>query len=75
MENLPMSPNVPLPPFTNVVLNFTICTCGHRDVHDKGLCAIFPLGNFEREDLVLYEASLVVPLKSCDFSVFNSQCA
>lgn len=72
LPSLPFSPLGPLPPFTSVVLNFTVCTLAHRDHHDKGLCVVFVLGTFSGCALVLYEPGLVIPMNSGDFCVFNS---
>ena len=72
VTSMPFQSAGPVPPFTNVVMNFTVCTAAHRDKHDKGLCGIFVLGCFKGGELALYEPGLVIPLQSGDFVVFDS---
>lgn len=59
-------------PFAGLVVNINCITGGHRDVKDKFVCAIIPIGDFEGGDLCLYEQGLVIPLRTGDLVVFRS---
>lgn len=69
---LPANANAPAYPFGGLVINFNVCTDGHRDVMDDRLCVVIPLGDFEGGELVIYEASLVFDARPGEAIIFRS---
>ena len=59
-------------PFLSLVVNLNVATLAHRDRNDKTICVVLVLGDHVGGDLCLYEAGLVIPLKTGDFVAFPS---
>lgn len=71
-HSLPGGYEGPVPPFLSLAINLNIRSEAHRDLMDKNICLVVPLGNFEGGELVLVEQGLVLALSSGDVVVFRS---
>ena len=72
-EDLPEEPGFTAPyPFTKLVVNLGAQLEGHLDPTDDGGCLIVPFGEWEGAELCLYNAGLVLELRSGDGVVFPS---
>lgn len=72
VESLPGQPGSIASPFVSFVLNINVRTQGHRDVGDKSLCLVLPIGQFQGGALALKEPGLVLELENGDFAIFQS---
>lgn len=71
-ESLPAGYIASAPPFLSLVVNVNIRTEAHRDVKDKNICMVIPIGDFQGGELVLVEQGLVLELGNGDVVVFRS---
>ncbi|KAG2062805.1 hypothetical protein BDR04DRAFT_1164621 [Suillus decipiens] len=62
----------PVAPFVSLVVNINVCTKAHRDVFDRRLCLVIPIGRFEGGALCLLENGLVLELRPGDVALFRS---
>ena len=71
-EILPLNHRPTTYPFPGWVVNFNVCTIGHKDTNDIDICVVAPAGDFKGGELVLHEAGLVLELVEGDILVFPS---
>ncbi|KAJ3015543.1 hypothetical protein NUW54_g1012 [Trametes sanguinea] len=70
---LPGHSSAPAYPFTGFVININVSTKAHRDWGDLSGCLVMLIWCCKGGDLCLEEPGLVVPLRSGDMVVFQSQ--
>lgn len=71
-SSLPGNCASPIAPFVSLVINVNVCTKAHRDVFDRHLCLVIPVGHFEGGALCLLENGLVLELRPGDVALFRS---
>ncbi|KIM54099.1 hypothetical protein SCLCIDRAFT_137469 [Scleroderma citrinum Foug A] len=67
---LPGASPCPFSPMASLVVNINVRTEAHRDVFDKELCLVMPVGEFSGGELVMVEQGLVFLLRNGDVMLF-----
>lgn len=69
---LPLQEQSPAHPWGGFVININVSTSAHRDVGDKGVCAVFTFRRCEGGEIVFFEAGIVLESGDGDLVIFPS---